>query len=72
MSFAQRLSQLLEDRELSAYRVSKDTGLSTGLLSLYRTGKNDPSAENIIKLATYFDVSADYLLGLSNSPERQK
>lgn len=34
----------------------------------YETGKNTPSAEVIVKIAVAFNVSADYLLGLSDIP----
>lgn len=34
----------------------------------YESGRNIPSAEIIVKIAVAFNVSADYLLGLSNIP----
>ena len=69
MNFAQCLTKVMDDRGLSSYRVSKDTGISDSLLGYYRTGKNDPSAENLTKLADYFDVSLDYLVGRTDNPE---
>ena len=40
-------------------------GLSNASISYWETGKQEPCAEAIFKLAVYFDVTADYLLGLS-------
>jgi len=69
MDFAQRLTEIMEIRGLTAYRVSKDVGISDSLLGYYRSGKNDPSSENLLKLAEYFDVSVDYLLGRTERSE---
>lgn len=35
-------------------------------ISYYDTDKQDPTVTNLVKLATYFDVSTDYLLGLTD------
>ena len=72
MNFAQRLIEIMETRGLTAYRVSKGTGISDSLLGYYRSGKNDPSSENLVKLADYFNVSVDYLLGRTDKPEVNK
>lgn len=69
MHFSQILTNIMQAKNLSSYRVSKDTGISDSLLGYYRSGKNDPSADNLIKLADYFDVSVDYLLGRTDKPE---
>ena len=69
MNFSQRLTAIMEERSLTTYRVSKDTGISGSLLGYYRSGRNDPSSENLLKLAEYFDVSVDYLLGRTDKPE---
>ena len=69
MNFAQRLAEIIEERGLTLYRVSKGTGISGSLLGYYRSGRSDPSSENLIKLADYFNLSVDYLLGRTNNPE---
>jgi transcriptional regulator with XRE-family HTH domain len=66
VQFAQNLTELMEKRNLSAYRVSKDTGLSDSLIGYYRSGKNEPSLENLTKLAEYFDVPISELSGSPN------
>ena len=44
--------------------IGKEIGLSSGIISKWKNG-GIPNGETLIKLANYFDVSADYLLGLS-------
>ena len=44
--------------------VGKEVGLSSGIISKWKNG-GIPNGETLMKLAKYFDVSTDYLLGLS-------
>lgn len=44
--------------------IGKEIGLSSGIISKWKSG-GIPNGETLIKLAKYFDVSVDYLLGLS-------
>jgi len=64
MCFHERLSELLSRRGIKPYRLSKEIGVSEGLISNWRSGERRPAMNNIIKLARYFEVSADYLLGI--------
>lgn len=68
MQFAQVLGRLLIERGITAYRLSKDTGIPDSMLARWKGGDNLPSAENLIKLADYFNVSLDYLVGRSDDP----
>lgn len=62
-----RIRELREDRDLRQLDVSNATGIDQRTLSNYETEKTSPDSYAIIKLADFFDVSADYLLGRSNS-----
>lgn len=64
--FADRLMELRKERGLSQATVAKDLSVSLGSVCYWETNKSDPTASNIAKLARYFNVSADYLLGLSD------
>lgn len=72
MQFSQRLVEIMTERKITAYRIDKDIGISNRLIGYYRDGTNDPSAANLVKLANYFQVSVDYLLGLTDNPEINK
>lgn len=54
--------KLMRLKGVTAYRVSKDTGVTQTSLSNWKNGKSEPSNENIKKLADYFGVSIDYLM----------
>ena len=42
--------------------------LSKSAISAYEQDRKVPSLDTVIQLATYFDVSVDYLLGIEHSP----
>lgn len=67
MEFNKILSELMDARGVSAYRLAKDTGISDSVISYYRNGRMSPNADNLVKLAAYFSVTTDYLLGLDVS-----
>ena len=62
MEFSEVLNKLLESRKLTAYRLSKETGISQRLIGYWKKGEKKPSSGNLQKLAEYFHVSTDYLL----------
>ena len=64
--FAERLKYLREEKGFSQTRLSKETGFSRSIIGYWEQGAKIPSALAIITLAKYFQVSADYLLGLSD------
>ena len=64
--FAQRLTELLTECNLSHRALAAKLGVSAMSISDWSTGKVQPTAENIYLVAMFFHVSADYLLGLEN------
>lgn len=61
--FPRTLAELRGRKGLSQSDLHDEIGISVNSLSLYERGKL-PSSENLIRLSTFFGVSADYLLGL--------
>ena len=61
-----RIKKLREERELRQIDVCEKTGIDQRTLSNYETGKTNPDSYAIIKLASFFGVSCDYLLGVSD------
>lgn len=61
----ERFLQLLEENGITAYKVSKDTGIATSTLSDWKNGRSVPKQDKLSKIAEYFNVSIDWLLGNS-------
>lgn len=69
MQLAQILNNLMESKSISAYKMSKDTGISDRLIGYWKKGEKLPSAENLMIISNYFGVSIDYLLTGENRKE---
>lgn len=55
-------SKLLNERGVTAYKVSKETGVTQSTLSDWKRGRSTPKTDNMKKIADYFGVSIDYLM----------
>ncbi len=64
--FSERLLELRRERGLSQATVARDLSVSLGIVCYWERNKSDPTASNIAKLARYFNVTSDYLLGLAD------
>lgn len=64
--FPERLRALRERSRMSRLVLSQLCGLSKNLIAMYERGEKTPSADNLIRLADFFDVSIDYLVGRKN------
>lgn len=64
--FAERLLYLRKEKNISQARLAKDIEVSLSVVCYWETNRSEPTAPNIIKIADYFDVSTDYLLGKSD------
>lgn len=63
------LFKILAEREISAKRLSDDTGISTGNISDWKSGRCQPSINALITIADYLNVSLDYLVGRTDCSE---
>ena len=66
MKEIETINKLLEQKGISASRMMKELGFSSGLYSQWKKGAQKPSADKLQKIADYFNVSVDYILG--NNP----
>lgn len=65
--FTKRLRQLFDDEKISKRKFSKISGVNTRSITEYLEGLFFPRYDTLIKLANYFEVSIDYLLGISDN-----
>ncbi len=70
MDIIERIKELRDENGLSDKDVEKGAGIANSSISQWRRGNCKPSLMNIVRLADYFEVSSDYLLGLSDRRER--
>ena len=61
----QRLRELMDTREVRTEEFAKAVGISSSAVRMWHTGYARPDIEKIPAICKFFDVSADYLLGLS-------
>ena len=67
MNFHLRLKQLRQKKGLTQGELAGILGLKPTAISNYESNRNEPSFEKLIALSKEFDVTCDYLLGVSDS-----
>ncbi len=76
--FWNRFYELCAKNNTKPNPVAKEIGISSGILTKWKTEGNYPNGETLLKLAAYFNCSVDYLLGLTDdikkgsSPEKDE
>lgn len=63
--------QLLQKYGVTAYKVSKETGITQSTLSDWKRGRSTPKTENMKKIADYFGVTVEYLMTGKNVPKQK-
>ena len=68
MTLGNRLRKLRENKDLKQKEAAVALGISSVNLNRYETGKHSPDLETLSRLARFFGVTTDYLLGRVSSP----
>ena len=68
----QRIRDLREDHDMKQKQVAEYLCCSQQVYSNYELGQRDIPTDVLIRLADYYKVSIDYLLGQTNNPKRNK
>ncbi len=66
MDFANNLKILRNEKGLNQSQLANVLGVSRGSISFYETGERVPDAEVLKKMAAFFGVTSDYLIGLTD------
>lgn len=53
---------MLEERGITAYKVSKETGVATATLTEWKNGTYQPKVDKLMLIAKFFDVPIEYFL----------
>lgn len=72
MIVGSRLKELRQKRNISADELALAIGISRQQIAKYEADRTDITSDTLIRLATYFHVSTDYLLGLSDDSKSKK
>lgn len=67
MEFKERLRNLRKEKQLTQVRLSDMLNYGYTAIANYESGRNEPSITDLKKIAAIFDVSLDYLLGVSDA-----
>lgn len=72
MEIVQNILNLAKEKKITNQQLCKILETNPNKIYDWKIGKSKPSAEDVSKLADYFDVSVDYLLGREPSSETKK
>lgn len=64
--FNERLRELREENNLTQIQLSRELLIDQRSLSFYEIGKYEPNIDTIKRMSIFFNVSSDYLLGLTD------
>lgn len=65
-----RLREIRRRKGISQLKLAMDLNTSQNTISRYETGEREPGINELIKIADYFNVSVDYLIGRVDDPQR--
>lgn len=65
-NFKAKLKELRNELNLLQKQLAMDLGVTQACIGKWETGDREPSLDDLIKVAKYFGVSTDYLLGLED------
>lgn len=68
MDYRERLREIREDRDLTQAEVGRLLSKSQQGYNHIETGRAELKIEDLVKLCRYYDLSADYLTGLTDQP----
>ena len=64
--FAKNLEELMKNNSVNKAKIIKETGITEGAIDGWLKRGSQPTADLLCKLADFFEVTTDYLLGRSN------
>ncbi len=63
-----RLKELRKAKNISQLKLALDLNMNQNSISRYENGEREADYNTLIKIADYFNVSVDYLLGRTDNP----
>ena len=72
MSYRERLRNIREDRDLTQAEVGKVIDKSQQGYNHIETGRAELKIEDLVTLCKFYQLSADYIIGLTDKPQKIK
>ena len=69
-TFGERLAQLRKERGVTQKQIAELLGVAHRTAQHYEYMEREPSIEQLTKLADFFNVSVDFLIGRTDNPKR--
>ena len=63
-----RIRELRKARRITQLKMALDLDMSQNTISRYESGEREPGIAELIRIADYFRVSIDYLVGRTDDP----
>jgi HTH-type transcriptional regulator, competence development regulator len=71
-ALAERLKEARKQKKLTQRELAAKLSISQSTVALYETGDRNPDPDTLNKLADFFNVSTDWLLGRTNNPSKER
>lgn len=65
LEFGEKLKYLRLEKKLNQKKLSEEIEVASSMISCWENGVNEPKISYLISLSKFFNVSTDYLLGIS-------
>ncbi|MGE4275586.1 MAG: helix-turn-helix domain-containing protein [Lawsonibacter sp.] len=69
MNYGARAKDWITDHDIKQKKLAREFHVTEAMFSNYLNGRNDISVDLLVKIAQYFHLTVDYLVGLSEDPD---
>lgn len=66
------MKELRKKKGISQLRLATELNTTQNTISRYETGEREPGIDELIKIADYFNVSVDYLIGRTENSKMNR
>ena len=70
MHYGSRMKEWITDHDIKQKAIAKEFHVTESMMSHYMTGRNEITVDLLVKFARKYGLSVDYLVGLSDTPQR--
>ena len=72
ITYVRRIRELREDNDKTQFEIAEILGTSQTMYARYERGANELPIRHLIRLSNLYNVSTDYILGLSDDMQQRK